>query len=372
MRISLLAVTVSLALSFTAANAELRVDAGYSAPADLFSLMDNVSEWAPGFTEPEYREYWRGEYGWSTEDEEWARRYTDYRKRTYRDDGQAEQDPRSASDGLFAKRTSVLETADPLAEHFLSAETIKDALGNLNSIANTSDSAMLAGFYAHFEPHWRTLLGESESFAERAAVLRGELSGAAVDAYLDRVARFYRVEIDRNFRALYVWWPPVDRTAADISGRGFFIRSHPVRHADEGGWSEIVMHELTHYVSAFQDGVQKRELTRRFLETCPARIETGFYDLLEEPLAVAWGNAAYAKYVVGDPLDDAENWYWRPMPDVLGQLLWPYVDAAYGTDEDITDGIVEVAARKCRSLLALAGLLKPIEDRKSEIVKPQP
>ena len=352
-----------LTLCISTVDAELRVDAGYSAAADLFSLMDNVSDWSPGFTEQEYRDYWQSEFGWSAEDEDWARRYREYRQKTYRDDGQAEQDPRTATDGLFAKRSSVLDTADPLAEHFLSATTIDGALRGLGSIADAKDAAMLEGFYAHFEPHWRVLLAESKSFAERADTLREELSGPAVDAYLDRVARFYRVDIDRDFRALYVWWPPLDRTAADISGRGFFIRSHPVRHANESGWSEIVMHELTHYVSAFQDAAQKRELTRRFLDACPASIATGYYDLLEEPLAVAWGNAAYAKYVVGEPLDDAESWYWRPMPELLGQLLWPYVDAVYETDEDITGGIIDVAANKCRSLLELADMLEPIDKR---------
>ena len=49
----------------------------------------------------------------------------------------------------------------------------------------------------------------------------------------------------------------IGRTGADIGGRTFFIRSHPLRHAAEGGWSEIVMHEVIHYISAHQAPEQK-------------------------------------------------------------------------------------------------------------------
>lgn len=98
---------------------------------------------------------------------------------------------------------------------------------------------------------------------------------------------------------------------------------------------------------------QKQALTRAFFERCPARADAA-YDLLEEPLAVAWGNAAFAKYGRGWPLDPAESWYWRALPDVMGRLLWPHVDALYGTDATIGDGLVDVAAGYCARLLEVS------------------
>ena len=89
----------------------------------------------------------------------------------------------------------------------------------------------------------------------------------------------------------------------------------------------------------------------QFLESCPADSKEGLYDLLEEPLAVAWGNAAFAKYALGEPLDPASNWYFRPLPEVMGRLLWPFVDRLYATDADINDGLIEHAAMMCQRLL---------------------
>jgi len=344
------------------AQAELRIHAGYSEAADLFSLMDNVSLWSPnGFNDPEYREYWVETFGWTDEDQDWADRYRAYRERTYSDPGQAEQNPATASDGLFAKRSSFAETTDPLAGLFTGAESVQAALAELERIAAPADARMLREFYAHFEPAWRQLLAESAAFAGQAAALRSELSRPEVNAYLSRVTEFYGVDIERDFNAFFVWWPPIDRTGADISGRTFFIRSHPVRHAGEGGWAEIAMHEVIHYISAHQPPAQKQALTARFLEVCPAQIATGFLQLLEEPLAVAFGNAAFAAFVLGKPLEPEESWYWMPTPSIMGRLLWDDVERLYPTDATINDGIVEQAAAYCSQLLQISEWMSPIE-----------
>ena len=62
---------LAMCLALThSARADLRVNAGYSESADLFSLMDNVSLWSPeGFNDPEYREYWVETFGWNAEDQ---------------------------------------------------------------------------------------------------------------------------------------------------------------------------------------------------------------------------------------------------------------------------------------------------------------
>jgi len=342
--------------------AELRIQAGYSEAADLFSLMDNVSLWSPdGFNEPAYREYWTDTFGWTEEDQGWADRYRAYRERTYTDPGQAEQNPATASDGLFAKRSSFAESTDPLASHFTRAASLKSSLEGLETIAAPADARMLREFYAHFEPDWRQVLAEGAAFADRAAALRRELSHPDVNAYLKRVSDFYGVDIDRDFNAYFVWWPPIDRTGADIGGRTFFIRSHPLRHAGEGGWSEIAMHEIIHYISAHQAPEQKTALTARFLEGCPAQIATGFYQLLEEPLAVALGNAAFATFVKGTPLEPEDSWYWMPTPSIMGRLLWDDVEKLYPTDATINDGIIDQAAAYCRQLLKISESMSPIE-----------
>ena len=109
-----------------------------------------------------------------------------------------------------------------------------------------------------------------------------------VPAYLDAEVAHYNLEkADEQSRYARIA-ASVDAAMAEES-RVIHIRFAEGWDADEGGWSDIIMHEVIHYISAQQSPAQKQALTARFLAACPAQIATGFYQLLEEPLAVAFG-----------------------------------------------------------------------------------
>lgn len=317
--------------------------------------MDGVSLWY--FNDPAYREAWTERFGWSGDDQAMAKRYKDYRDRTYNDRAETDKTYRAQQDGIFAARSSYSPKTDPLAEHFIASQTIPGALSSLETIASAEDAQMLRSFYEHFRPKWEILLKESEALVSQVTTLNDDLTDDQVDAYLVRMSGFYRVDTDLEFNALFVWWPPIDRTLADLSGQTIFLRLNPIKHADEGKWAEIVMHEAVHYISAHQPPEQKRALSEEFLKICPAKTEN-LYDLLEEPLAIAWGQAAFAKYGRGKPLDPSENWYRRPMPAMMGRLLWLNVDAIYETDATITDGLIRDAAGYCARLLDIGKTVK--------------
>ena len=213
---------------------------------------------------------------------------------------------------------------------------------------------MLRAFYAHFRPKWEQLLEESATFAAQAGALNNEITGDRVDTYLDRISTFYGVEEDLAFTARFVWWPPIDRTFAYIKGRTFLMYRHPEQHADDDDWAGIIMHESVHYLSAHQPAEQKRALSERFLEICPAKADNT-YHLLEEPLAVVWGQIAFATHVLNAPIDPSEELYRAPAPDLIGRLLWPHVDALYETDATIHNGLIETAASYCARLLEIDG-----------------
>lgn len=343
-------------LSFPAL-AGISLHTEYHRPTDLFAIMDETALWYEGFNDTAYREYWTDRFGWTEEDQTMADRYRGYRERTFDNSDQGDRSQRLEVDGIFSTRSSVSENADPLFRHFGSAETIDAALSTFDEIAQPEDAQVLQEFYAHFRPGWELLLAESAAFKDQVGPLRADLRTPKVAAHLSRIASFYKDTETRAFRVRLVWWPPIDRTFAYIKGNSFLLYRHPERHAEETGRTEIVMHEVVHYISAHQPSAQKRELSAQFLEICPAEIRN-LYHLLEEPLAVAWGQAAFTKYGRGLEPDPSENWYRPPMPDVLGRLLWPHIDEIYETEETITDGIVPIAATYCARLLEIGDQVK--------------
>jgi len=348
---------ISLLLFFSchAAQAQIEVRAQYHEPIDLFAIMDGVSGWL--FNDEVYQAYWRERFGWSDEDQAVVDRYKVYRDRVFDDRGQYDAAYRAANGGIFATRSSVSQDTDPFAEHFIAARSIEDALARLEDVVTPREAEMLRSFYRHFEPSWRVILEESRSFnLDRAARLDAALRHEGLDAHFDRIMGFFQVEGEYVFNARYVWWPPINRSLADITGRTFFLRNHPENYPDQSHAPGTVIHEAVHYISAHQPPAQKVALTQAFLSRCPIAVDHTAYMILEEPLAVAWGQAAYAKHIHGDPLDPAEQWYFRPLIDVMSRLLWPHIDRLYKTDATIADGVVELAGGHCADLLDISQL----------------
>ena len=338
-------------------SATVSLKASYNETADLFSLMDNVSGWLPGFTDSAYREEWTRRFGWSQSDQEWADRYSEYRHRTYSDPSQGIL-PATSPDGLFAPSAANTAKSDPLATFLLGQLSVTSALAQLRSVAAPADAAMLKGFYEHFAPKWRTILTESSTLAANAKVLHEQLNTPGAVAFVARVSRFYRVSVAGNFQALFVWSPPGPRSTAEVVAGRYFLIHVPPNQASSDNWDGVAMHELIHYISAHQPPEQKKMLTMQFLARCPEANRPKALRLLEEPLAVAWGQAAYAKYARANPVNWNERWYAIPQVDLLGHLLWPTVDQLYNTDATIIDGIVDDAAKRCAVLF---GAVKALE-----------
>lgn len=346
-----------LALSSFPVQAEVRLSVAYSDSADLFSLMDNVSGWLDGFVIPEYRAEWVARFGWLPEDQLWADRYREYRNRTFVDSSQ-DLDPATSPDGLFAARSSNTAAGDPLATHFLSQPSAGAALATLGTIATPADAKMLGGFYRHFASKWRVLLQESATLAAKADRLNAQLNATAVNAFVDRVSRFYGVTVDGTFHLFFTRRPPGPADSAEVvAGENMLLHAPTAADTGDADWDTIVMHELVHYISARQPSVQKQALTNRFLARCPLPVSSRRLWMVEEPLAVAWGQAAYSAHVRGRPLDPAENWYGTPWIDVVARTLAATAIRAYGDDTTINDGIVDEAADRCRDLVAVAARL---------------
>jgi hypothetical protein len=350
----------ALVLAFVpqSASAEVRLSVRYSEATDLFSLMDNTSGWLDGFVIPAYRDEWVKRFGWSATDQLWADRYREYRRRTYPLNKQ-NNDPLTSTDGIFASKFE-LSGGDPLARHFLAHADVKTALAGLGSVASAQDAKMLRGFYRHFAPKWRILLGESSALRSKAAKLQSRFDSAEIGDFIQRLNRFYGVQVDGEFRVFFTRRPPGRETSAEpIAGSNILLHSPTKGEGPDDYWDTIVMHELVHFVSARQSDDQKRALTARFLKRCPMPRGVSRLWLLEEPLAVAWGQAAYSAKVLKSPLAPEDNWYADPWVNIVSRAIAPSVIAGYAKDETITGRIVEEAADRCEDLKAIASQVRP-------------
>jgi hypothetical protein len=304
----------------------LSLEVQHSPAMDLFVVMDSVSDWRPGWTQKEYQAFWTNRFGPpSRDDQEFLNEYAAFRRRTYHDPDESSSDTTAGTDGIFAKRSGLIAGVDPLAVHFRSRADPEAAIATLPADFGVNDGRMLQGFYAHFRPEWEQVLAGTENLDRAAKALQDQVTGPAVSSYLDHVQRFYGVAVDGTYPVYIVWWPSADSTAGKARGGALYLQINP---ADRSGTAEltgIVFHEVAHFVSAHVEQTRKQNLSKEYLKNCAISPNANYLAYLEEPLAVAVGNAGYAHFVLHQPLDLSKDWYFDPRSDLLAKLIWPDV-----------------------------------------------
>lgn len=254
----LINVLILFALLWLSASAQaaIRIEVVYREPADVFEILDHVSEWWPGYTDSTYRESWADSVATFPSDSAFFAEYARLRTRYFDKTGQQNEDPRTNRSGLFTDSATL--TSDPVAFAFYRSETMGEALQRVGHVVEPDEVEFLRSFYAHFSERVARLTATTErSVAASLERTRGTLGDPAVAPYLDDIVRFFGVEDDVTFTALYVWWPDANRVAANPNGPYLLLRVRPYE-GEVLSNADVVVHEAIHVISAMQSDAQKR------------------------------------------------------------------------------------------------------------------
>ncbi|MBC7457086.1 MAG: hypothetical protein H7235_02320 [Bdellovibrionaceae bacterium] len=209
-------------------HAKVKISVEYSESANYFDIMDNLSSWWDGFTDIEYSMEWEKRNGVKThEDIRLFEKYAKLRKQYYKDPDQKEKDPLKNRNGFFSMSSSA--KADPMAEAFYSSLTLDEAYKKLENKLNLEEIDFLKSFYLHFKIQAEVFLKESEAFRAILPKMRKSLTGNKVTSYFSKVANFYNVEPSLEYRILYVWFPPIERSNASPTEKYLVMRYNPIK-----------------------------------------------------------------------------------------------------------------------------------------------
>lgn len=336
--------------------ASVEIEFAYSESANIFDLMDNVSNWWPGFTDPEYQEYWKKNIGLSDADLDVFKKYKVFRQKYYNDPDQTPNDPKNNRNGFFSTVGALY--ADPVAEAFYSSDTLEEAYIKLKDLITNDELSFLRDFYITFENKFRPLVVESKKvFPSILQKAEANLKGEKVRDYINKVRRFYSVKEDLKYRVLYVWWPPKKWTNAVPVGPFLVMRYNPEKHAKNND-SEIVVHEIIHTISSYQSLEQKRELTDQFLKVCPVENQLRRYQILEEPMAVVFGQIIFNRKFRDPNFSISEKLYNNKWITTYSRLVYDPLAQSFEKNETINDSFIDQASIICSDLLEASKLLK--------------
>ena len=292
----------------------------YREAANAFAIVDNLAFWRlPEKNDEEYRTYWKERFGIDAADGARLAAWGDVRKRTY---------PEETDSPVLLGRSKPL---DRLAAAFYAEQDLDKALALATTIVGAADASILRDVFAGLKPKLDVLLAESRAFTTDVPVLQAKLDAPKVSAFVDELARFYKVDhtkVDHGFTVEYVWWPPIDDTSASVIGSTLLLRYHPTKHVEEARRHiDVPVHEIVHFVSEQQPEAQKLALSEAFAKKCGDVPAIVVERLFEEPLTVAHQKMFLAD---ADParFDRERLWYGDPWVSVMAKLIYePVVHA---------------------------------------------
>ncbi len=329
----------------------------YREAANVFEILDNLSNWWSGKCEVEYRTYWKERFGITAEDDQRFAAYKQLRKRHYPHPPDDERES-EARIPLFGP----VKPADLFAEAFYASDTVEDALAKLEVWMPKEDVAALAAFYAAYRPSIEILLAESAPYREMASLLQKRLDDSGARAYASELARWYGVDRLPPFTVLYVWWPPVDHVTANNRDRFLLLKYNPTLDR-EGALRDIdiPVHEVSHYVSGHQSEERKRVLAKAFLAGCDFPAHVSPVKILEEPMAVVH-QKLFLKAVDPTRFDLTKPWYGGdPWVSPFAKAIYPSLAAAHQPGRTLDEELMRTMARSC----ATVGLDGPPTPRNS-------
>ncbi len=353
-------ITLLLLISHCITQANIKVEVQFSYSANYFDLMDNVSNWWEGFTEPQYQIEWQKRNGPLTEvDKKFFGQYKTLREKYYNDPDQKEKDPTKNRNGLFSRLGAI--EADPIAEAFYDSQSLDESFQKTSKILTKEEVDLLRKFYVHFQPAAANFLKESEAFNKIIPTLRKSLSGKKIAQYFSEVAAFYNVQPKLVYKVLLVWFPPIKRSNASPTGKYLVMRYNPIEDLEMAQEeSEIAFHEIVHSISSQQSLAQKQKLTQDFLNICSVKDRLKALTILEEPLAVVFGQAIYLEKFNPKKLDLVEPLYNNPWISSYAKLLLPIAKDYLKFKKNINQGFIQKAALVCEEFVSASKMLAPI------------
>ena len=331
-------------------NASVKMEAIYSDSANIFNIMDNVSEWCIGFCEYQFVKYWKSKYNISEDDRKFFAQYKLVREKYYFDPDQKEKDPLVNRNGFFKTIGSV--SADPIAESFYSSKSIEEALKKLKDKMQSDDLAFLREFYQHFYLKYSPMLDESQKFYKLLGYVNNNLKRNHIKKYFDEVSFFYGVKENFTYHVLYLWYPPISHTNATTSGNYLLMSYSPTINFKSAREDiDIIFHEVVHTISSYQSLDQKQKLTHQFLDECNIAGKIKKSKILEEPLAVAIGQIEFLIRFDSKRLKIEKSLYSDPWISLFGKMIHPVISSFFKEKKNINQDFVKAAAGLCREVI---------------------
>lgn len=252
----------------------------YNESSDVFTILDNLSEWHPN-SKREYRIAYQEKFGLKDKDIELFQIYRSFRLRF------AKVNSNENSDGFSNYDINL----DLISKAFYESETVDEALRKLSKDLKKDDVVFLADFIKHFKPQVSEWVKESQAFKTKVKDLEKTFSKEMVQKTIKDAAKFLgQKKVD--FEIHLAWWPKNVSPVASFYGNHIVLHFNPIDQLRSLNSSVIVEASVAGLIRNLTEN-EKNNFSKSYFSACAIKTKfPGFpSDLyLERPLILALGH----------------------------------------------------------------------------------
>ena len=328
-------------------NQKSNIQLTYSQLADLFHLMDNLTESTPTFfLTPEYKELWIERFGnLSEEDLLSFRQYRNIRIK-YQSTSFFDGMKPNEKSGLFAPNPC--DIPDIIADAFYMSTTIEEALNSLKEKLESEEIQFIKYFFDSYNENLLSLSKFDESKLQiELNYFNNELNNKDVVAAFEKIIDFYKSG-PQQFKSILVLWAPRKSLRGACYGDHLQIKL-PIDDLPTSDdclmkfLTSVILHEASHHISGTAPSNQKTQLTQDFLSVTSID-ESHFLNAIEEPLIMAH-QMRFAKNVYPKIYSENAGWFNHPLAKQYLPILEDYISNKKPIDTAFIQKLADIYKR---------------------------
>lgn len=319
----------------------------YSESADVFELLDNVSNWNEDFCHPAYKKYWESKFPLTDEDKNLFQEYRQLRMKFFK--GTVE------NNSLFTDPQ--FWQSDKLSTLFHQSSSVDESIQKIRKELGESEAKFFVSFYRHFKPRASELIRESVIFSQRLKDWKKIVQKLMVKNEINKAEKFLELKLKEKFYIRPVWFPPENNFEFSLNPVGMSLRLNPLM-AHNFEWKSEHFTMLFRLLLAKIPANLQSVYTKQFFGQCPLAKGMASKQILEVPLALAIGPMSMKQAADKKNFSIYETWH----EDLWVNLFSRQLFFAYQKKQSIGQGFIDRAAQLCSEYFTLG---KWLQDKQS-------
>jgi len=311
--VSVVAFVVLAGLGSGALATDLKFDSGKS--ANLFWMVDQISQWDERYTSPSYREYWNGKVEFTEEDFAVLDQYARLRRKLAR--LKESEVVRETSPWVSLFGGGKLLPHEKFAMAFLETTTVNDAAMLLKLSKQEQD--IVIGTLLHFarklKDHYAVETGHLSAFAQKANIL---ITLADAGGFIGQLRAFYGIKgaIPETIPVDVLWAPPGFNRPTHLDYHIILPVSVDHAQTDEAVLQHLslAMQEVSQYLLTKLPAETLAKAGMQLLQEC-GMVNPGNPSMIRQALQVAMGEVLFLRERFPDLPASPVLWPWDPSLD---------------------------------------------------------